>query len=330
VNPAAAQFEIVPPKWYPATRYANLFVQMSDTSKAHTRSLMNLIRENWTLTPVTFHIGKAAPSLVVPGNLFLTVSSFTRTIQYIRENWAGRSNYKGTTSTNDWYYMSIEASNNPGSSSKNELDLVARSELYLKSITYGGQDALEAAFKKDLKPSGFIRKKESTFDLADADFKYVYLNGAPGQLKNMIQYINAQLKAGTTTRILDELKTTPELSNLKHDTLYVANYWYGEDWMPMEALERDSKPYKITVKYVDEMIAAYPYKIKLISREALNDMILGAKKDFYYYNYIQSSSTKLVSVINGFTGNLVYSEVTRLKYRPNEKDFEKLGAAIGK
>jgi hypothetical protein len=117
---------------------------------------------------------------------------------------------------------------------------------------------------------------------------------------------------------------------LKQDTLFVANYWYGEDGLPMESLEHDSKSYKITVKYVEDMIAAYPYKIKLIGREELNNKILKAGKDFYYYSYIQSSANKIVSVINGYTGNVVYKEVTKLKYRPTEKDFEKLGEAVGK
>src|SRR4030095_16430969 len=103
---------------------------------------------------------------------------------------------------------------------------------------------------------------------------------------------------------------------------------YGEDGLLMESLEHSSKPYKITVKYLDDMIAAYPYKIKKVGREELSNMILGAKKDFYYYNYIQSSANKIVSVVNGFTGNVIYKEVTRLKYRPNEKDLEKIGNAV--
>jgi len=326
---ASAQFEITPPKWYPATKYTMLYVYMGDTSRPHSKSIMNIIRENWKLCPVTFAFGKPNPVLIVPGNLFLSISSFTRTIQYVRENFAGQSNYKGTTSTNDYYYLCFETSNNPGSSPKNELDVAARAELYLKTITYGGQDAVEQAFKKDLKKTGILYKKESTFDLADVDFKYVYLNGNPGNIKNMIQYVSSQLGEGKSSKLLEENSFAAEISKLKLDTLYVPNYWYGEDGLTMESLEHDSKPYKITVKYVEDMIAAYPYKIKLVSRDELNTKILQANKDFYYYSYIQCSANKIVSVINGFTGNVVYKEVTRLKYRPTEKDFEQLGKTIG-
>lgn len=324
-----AQFEIVTPKWYPAVKYANLYVQMNDTTRPYSKTIMNIIRENWKICPVSFTLGKANMNLITPGNLFLTVSSFTRTIQYIRENWGGQTNYKGTTAQNDYYYLCFEASNNPGSSSKNEMDVAARAELYLKTITYGGQDEVEKAFKKDLKKSGILYKKESTYDLADIDFKYVYLNGNPGNIKNMIQHVSSQLAAGKTSKLLEENSSSPELSKLKQDTLYVPNYWYGEDGLTMESLEHESKPYKITVKYVEDMIGAYPYKIKLVSRGELNNKILQAKKDFYYYSYIQCSANKIVSVINGYTGNVVYKEVTRLKYRPTEKDFEQLGKTVG-
>lgn len=326
---ANAQFEITPPKWYPATKYNNLYVFMSDTTKSHSKNIMNIIREHWKLSPVSFAYGKPAANLIVPGNLFLSISSFTRTIQYVRENFAGQSNYKGTTSSNDYYYLCFETTNNPGSSTKNELDVAARAELYLKTITYGGQDAVEQAFKKDLKKTGILYKKESTFDLADIDFKYVYLNGNPGNIKNMIQYVSSQLGEGKSCKLLEENSSSTEISKLKQDTLYVPNYWYGEDGLTMESLEHESKPYKITVKYVEDMIAAYPYKIKLVSRDELNTKILQANKDFYYYSYIQCSANKIVSVINGYTGNVVYKEVTRLKYRPTEKDFEQLGKTIG-
>lgn len=326
---AFTQFEITPPKWYPATKYNMLYVYMGDTSKPHSKNIMNIIRENWKLCPVTFAHGQPGVSLIVPGNLFLRVSSLTKTTQYIRSYWAGQRDYKGTTFTNDYYYLSFEASDNAGSSSKNELDMAARAELYLKTITYGDQAAVEQAFKKDLKKSGILYKKESTYDLADVDFKYVYLNGNPGNIKNMIQYVSSQLAQGKSSKLLEENSSAAEISKLKQDTLYVPNYWYGEDGLTMESVEHDSKPYKITVKYVEDMIAAYPYKIKLVGRDELNNKILQANKDFYYYSYIQCSANKIVSVINGYTGNVVYKEVTKLKYRPTEKDFEQLGKTIG-
>lgn len=324
-----AQFEITPPKWYPAVKYSKLYVYMSDTTKPHSKNIMSIIRDNWKLCPVAFANGRPDASLVVPGNLFLSVSTFTRTIQYIRENFAGQSNYKGTTAQNDYYYLCFETTNNPGSATKNELDVAARAELYLKTITYGGQEEMEKVFKKDLKKSGILYKKESTFDLADADFKYVYLNGNPGNIKNMIQYVSNQLAAGKGSKLLEENSSSAEVSKLKQDTLYVPNYWYGEDGLTMESLDHDSKPYKTTVKYVEDMLAAYPYKVKLVTRDELNNKILQAKNAFYYYSYIQCSANKIVSVINGYTGNVVYKEVTRLKYRPTEKDFEQLGKTIG-
>jgi hypothetical protein len=326
---AKAQFEITLPKWYPAIKYNKLYVYMNDTTKAYSKSIMNIIQENWKLCPVAFAFGKPDNSLVIPGNMFLRVSSLSITTQYIRGYWAAQRDYKGTSFNNDYYYLSFETSSNSGSSTKNELDMAARAELYLKTITYGGQDEVEKAFKKDLKKSGILYKKESTYDLADADFKYVYLNGNLGNIKNMIQYVSSQLAEGKTSKLLEENSSSAELSKLKQDTLYVPNYWYGEDGLTMESLEHDSKPYKITLKYVEDMLAAYPYKIKLITRDELNNKILQAKNDFYYYSYIQCSANKIVSVINGYTGNVVYKEVTKLKYRPTEKDLEQLGKSVG-
>jgi len=90
-----AQFEITPPKWYPAVKYSKLYVYMGDTTRPYSKSIMNIVRENWKLCPVAFATGSIDNSLVVPGNMFLRVSSLSKTTQYIRGYWAGQSNYKG-------------------------------------------------------------------------------------------------------------------------------------------------------------------------------------------------------------------------------------------
>ena len=131
-------------------------------------------------------------------------------------------------------------------------------------------------------------------------------------------------------KLLESNKPTVEISNLKSEILYFPNYWYGPGGTMLDKIKVSDKMYKLNIEYIDGLIKSYPHKIKLITRPELNEMILNPTTEFYYLNYIQSSADKIVSVINGLTGEVIYSETTKLSYRLKEKDFERIAKAVGK
>ena len=76
------------------------------------------------------------------------------------------------------------------------------------------------------------------------------------------------------------------------------------------------------------MISDYPYPIRLVRRDELSDMILASAKPFYYFNYVQSSADKMISVVNGATGEILYYNFNGKSYRPKPGDFKDLGDAV--
>jgi hypothetical protein len=57
---------------------------------------------------------------------------------------------------------------------------------------------------------------------------------------------------------------------------------------------------------------------------------MNGSKDVYYLNYIQSSADKILNVLNGKTGEILYTNVEKRSYRMKSKDFANIAASVGK
>ena len=225
----------------------------------------------------------------------------------------GGNSMTGLTTTKHWYHLdmlTIEDKFNPKKSVYESLFTLARAELYCSSTSMGNASYFGSG------------------DFTNMYFQDDFLNGKKGNIKNIIQFLNAEISKNKTRKLHQELAGTKELLRLKKDTLYIPNYWYGAKGTMLKDQQETSADYLATVKYLDKALKSYPYKIKMISRDELDKLILTASGDFYYINYIQTSTDKIVSIVNGLNGNLVYSVTTNKSYRIKDNDFEKIGKAI--
>lgn len=332
-----SQYEFFKPDWYGNIGFKKLYVKVGDQNAEYTKKIMKLFQDNWTVCPVEFFSNKIDKSLFVDGNLFMNFERYTLASQYVRDYGNNGGISRGDVTYNDYYYFNfwvIDKKYKPKYDWWDYKYTVAKSEFYLKTIGMGEEEF--KAFQMELvigkRPSVFAVQREEfypkIYDFSDVDFQNYFLNGTEGHLKNMIQYVNAEIKKGTQRELFDNFKMDSELQKLKTATLYFPNYWYGETGTITEKLPKESKYYDATVKYIDNLIKAYPYKMQLINRSELKDMILKTDKDFYYLNYIQSSADKLISIVNGRTGEVIYSENTKNSYRIKEKDIDKLVKAL--
>jgi hypothetical protein len=297
------QFEIQYPKWYSEIKLKHLYIISGDSSTAYAKSIIDIVKANWKLTPVSVLSGSIPESIMVKGNGFLSVTSYNKSMS------------KNNTEiySNDYYHLDIWTVKDMYDHSKQWEDyafIIASAELYNRTIGMG-KIANEA-------------HEDFTSDLFAND----YLNGMSGNIKNMIQYFNTTISANKTISLLHDHTSSPELKKLKTDTLFMPNYWYGKLNTMLGDTKENTSDYIRTVKYLDNVVSSYPYKIKFVTREELNDRIMNASKDLYYFNIIQSSADKIVSVVNGLTGEVVYSEVQRKSYRIKSSDLEKIGSAI--
>lgn len=334
-----AQFEFHTPNWYKSKSYQKLIVKVGDQSKPYTQKIMQLIRDNWNICPLEFYSDKFDKSLLIDGNIFLNFERYTIASQYVRDYGNNGGISRGNVNYNDYYYLNFWVINKNYNPKKDWWDYkytIAKSEFYLKLIGMGEEEY--KAFKIDLETLIGIRESvfriereemyPKEFDFTNPNFQLQYLNGMEGNLKNMIQYVNNQISKNSEKDFFSDTRNESELANLKNATLYIPNYWYGEKGTILENLKEDDKYVKVHVKFLNDLIKSYPYKSELISRSDLDNKILSTVEDFYYLNYIQSSADKIISVINGKTGDVIYSSVTKNSYRIKEKDIEKIGKLI--
>ncbi|WP_345258022.1 hypothetical protein [Flaviaesturariibacter amylovorans] len=113
-------------------------------------------------------------------------------------------------------------------------------------------------------------------------------------------------------------------ATLRTYTLYVPNYWYG----PGGTMLPDEAEGSRTARYISDMISEYKFPVRLVRRDELSELILNTRKPLYYVNYVQSLADKMISVVNGLTGEVLYANFTGKSYRPKEKDFRDLNKVV--
>lgn len=68
----------------------------------------------------------------------------------------------------------------------------------------------------------------------------------------------------------------------------------------------------------------------MLDDEVLNQKILNAKEDFYYVMYTQTPGVKLVSIVNGLTGEIIFQEKTNFSYNIKPKDIKQISNVISR
>jgi hypothetical protein len=304
------QYAIRYPEWYPAQKFQHLYVLSKDTTSENSRNVFRIIKESWNLCPVSFFQGRGIDvpqGMLVKGNLFIDMGTNSTEYTFMRDVGTG------ATVSNDYYHLDLWTIRDVYDASlpqSKSTFTVATAELYNKEIGMGGVS---------YKNGG---------DFTSVYFRDDFCNGMNGNIKNMIQFLNEHIKQNETRKLLQDMQPSQELANLAKETLYIPNYWYGSHGTMIENESVNAGAYRKTAKYIDEVVASYPYKAQLVSRDLLDSLILNANKNVYYLNYIQSSADKIISVVNGLNGNLIYSEITRKSYKIKNDDLIKLGSAI--
>jgi hypothetical protein len=291
-----------------------LYVYAGDQHTARGTQMAAAIKSAWTVSRLEFLATNNIPeNLRVPGNFFVTEDHSSTSFQYMRDPARGTGEVTfSEVSTNDYYYLNfwyISSGYAAGKNLEKHKNTFARAELFYRKMGQAPEMAMEISDEP-----GFLGS---------------YLNGTPAQVKNMFQIVNNSIRDNETRQLKEDMHTSAGLSNLKADTLYVPNIWYGPGGTQMSEENKFYAKYgSKMIKILDNMLAEYKHPIKLIRRDELNTMLLTTTKPVYYFNYVQSSADKMVSVINGLTGEVIYYNFARKSYRPKEKDFGDLSDAV--
>ncbi len=314
--PVHAQIGIFDLKEHPGLRTGPLHVQLGDTVSPYAREVMEMVRREWTICPVRF-ISTDPPeeALMVPGHYFLSADKSTTTMTRTRETHNFGTNTttisSGSATTNDYFYIALwtpKKDNKANWDLEERKDVIVRSELFLSSITWAG--AIQY----------------SDLGISTPNFATDFLNGSKGRLRNVLQYVNAKVAAGQDVGLKKDQENTLDLKRLKQETIFLPNYWYGPGTYQKEPM----KPGSPEEKYFKKLTADYPFPHQWITLPELEQKLADPSEDFFYMSYVQSSADKMVSVVNGRTGDIVYYEFVAKAYRVNKADFDRLKSAIEK
>lgn len=148
-----------------------------------------------------------------------------------------------------------------------------------------------------------------------------FVNFRLGYLKNYLQLVNKNLKNERSVDIYDDY-VLPELKDLKNHTLYIdSNLLYGYDGF--FGLEKKNPE-------IEKLMQDYPFKYEVVKYDTLEGKIFNEKKDFYYLMYNQINYNKIINIVNGKTGNVIYQEHTKMSFNIKPKDFKKISFKITK
>lgn len=149
-------------------------------------------------------------------------------------------------------------------------------------------------------------------------------NWGPGLIKGYVKIVNDRLEEEQRQGAFSRNNNPELLKNLSHDTLFIPQY-VNDKFSPFNGRRSVDEE-------TDEadIAGAYPYPVKYVSAQELDNMLINRKTPFYYLLYIRSSADKHVNVFNGITGEAVYSAYTPMSYNFKEKDLVRLAKEIKK
>lgn len=150
-----------------------------------------------------------------------------------------------------------------------------------------------------------------------------YANWGPGQIKGYLKSINDYLLQGKRRGIFDEIVEEDKLKALSKDTLFLPEYVKDRlnPFTGDEVTKDDDDA-------IAETSAAYTFPYRYIREEELEQRIVSATKPIYHLIYVRSSSGKYVSVVEGMSGTIVYSQYVNASYNFKMKDLKKLANNI--
>lgn len=299
-----------------------LFV-MRPADEPQKEQLEALFKEVWTITDLELITVEEFTELPLTGATdisILAIEGYSTTVQM-----------STTSYSNTHYFLRLWMPGEEIPYSEKELKKMER-----KGERPSPQFAEHTFARIELYPSGEAvifeeaQRRKSLMggeDLANDLLQYlwndaVFYNWKYGYLKNALQEVNRLLKAEEPRWLFQYSKDEPKLRKLQRKTLYVSdnilikyNKFNGDESKRHEA---------------EDLFSGYDYRYKIIPDDELNQMILEATESFYYFQYIRSSTDAYYTIVDGFTGEIIYSQYDAVTYNIKPKNINEISSVIKK
>ena len=275
------------------------YVVMKNPNSPIAKAYIDVFNEYWTFNEVKFIKNDEVEKYLAPNNSFFSIGNTQKDIQVTKTDVHNQTN---TTvySKNHIYFELWTCDEKYFEKEGNEFNStyaiqVARIELY---PTLDASLTPEFLNMTDYDCGGFIR------------------NWSPGILKNDIQTLMTLLSKAVVRTLDESVANTTALKKLNTATLYVPDYVLIKN---NKFTGSESERYK-----EKDLFKNYKLKYEVVSMDVLSKKILEAKDDFYYLIFVKSATDKYVNVINGNTGEIIYSDYSFNSYNMDAGDLGKL------
>lgn len=177
----------------------------------------------------------------------------------------------------------------------------------------------------EMNMEGYKRRFWSASAFSDKMLSFIYNDGGfynwgPGYLKGYLKVVNDHLIKGDEQGPSSELVNKKALATLRSDTLFVPDY-VDITFNPFTGKEHSDS------LEMDKVHKEYPFPIRFVSNEELNERILSGRP-MKYLVYIKNSNVKIVDVFDGSTGDLIYVNYVRVSYNFKAKDLGRLAKHV--
>ncbi|MBL7712096.1 MAG: hypothetical protein JNL13_06520 [Chitinophagaceae bacterium] len=165
-----------------------------------------------------------------------------------------------------------------------------------------------------------------------------FTNFGYGFLKGFFKVINDGIAAGEVishSKLEVSKQNRKLLEQLNADTLYVLNAVKGSVYMPEDMKARVSEKDIENVEAKtdddkDDVNVKFPYVVKYIEQDELNEKIRTSGKSVFYFNYLSTGVGKFANVFEGQSGNIVYhrSDLLFAAYKSYEFYLRKIAKDV--
>ncbi len=173
--------------------------------------------------------------------------------------------------------------------------------------------------EKDIAIIEFCSKTSSVINSIDEKsnlLNNIYCNYYLGLLKNDLQLVNNALikndnsQQGSINQVIKD-----NGYNISKDTLFIPDYILDH-----------------TRSSIKDVLSKSSFKYKIVSTEILSDIIL-SNKDVYYLNFVLVGTRKKISIVNSFTGKIIYSSWLDVVFKAknlsfNSSDVDKINEVL--
>ena len=273
-----------------------LFVYRSQDEK-HLDSFKAEMSRVWDYTELEFisysdYARKQISGTYSDGYSFLTIKSYLKVYTF----------KDGTSTRNVFNYLQLWTVNS------GDLLNFCRLELFPTPAT------IDHVYKNEM---GFIEKMKFLYDKAE------YYNWNLVSLKNALNFFNRRLKKSEEYLFAQTKRVSLELTTLISDTLYVPEYclYYF----------KSSVGYDKTYVYSkSSLFHRYSYAYRVVSVDELNGIIKHTQKPVLYLSSIRTDTAFYIGVIDGRTGEYVYSSYRYRNRNISTEDIHKIARAAKK